>query len=295
MIRVRVPATSANLGPGFDCLGIALNIYNEFEAELSEADRLENVEARFDNPDNLFLKAYHKAGEAFGVNDHVHARFHCGIPVSRGLGSSAALSVGGLACWNLLHPGRMKTQDALNLITELEGHPDNGAPALLGGLTASLVSDSVISRKLDISPKWKYTLFIPDVEVSTEKARAILPDSYPRNIAASNGAHAILMTSALARGDLSLLKQAAKDQIHEPYRKTLIPHFDEVSRNAVNDTGGVFLISGSGSTCILISEKFLSASAEAEIRQLPEHWQIITAEPAFSGTEYKEETWHPIF
>lgn len=296
MVKIRIPASTSNLGPGFDCLGLAFSIYNTFDISLSDHDELVNVEEQYNNPDNLFLKAYHAAGQYCGCDDHIRAVFDCAIPVSRGLGSSASLTCGGISAYALLHEGKLTGQEALELSTRLEGHPDNAAPALFGGLTASINEGSVMTQKMPLSPDWIYTLYIPDVEVSTAEARRALPDAYSRQIAVTNSAHAILLTKALADGDLELLKTASVDHIHEPYRKAFIPHFDEVKALAVKDTGGVFLISGSGSTCISISLSHLSQAVRDALNAYEEKWHIMETRPAFQGAGYfKEETWHPIF
>ncbi|MBQ1532736.1 MAG: homoserine kinase [Solobacterium sp.] len=296
MVKIRIPASTSNLGPGFDCLGLAFSIYNTFDISLSDHDELVNVEEQYNNPDNLFLKAYHAAGQYCGHDDHFRAVFDCSIPVSRGLGSSASLTCGGVSAYALLHEGKLSAREALELCTKLEGHPDNAAPALFGGLTASINEASVITQKMPLSPDWIYTLYIPDVEVSTAEARRALPDTYSRQIAVTNSAHAILLAKALADGDLELLKTASVDHIHEPYRKAFIPHFDEVKALAAADTDGVFLISGSGSTCISISRRHLGESVRNALAAFDEKWYITETEPAFQGAGYLEEgTWHPIF
>ncbi len=292
MIKFRVPATSANLGPGFDCLGLALTLYNTFEIEPSGELILENTEPRFCNPDNLFIRAFRKAG---GTN--LRVRFDCSIPSSRGLGSSAAMIVGGMTAARLL--GVPITSDQLfELSAEMEGHPDNAAPCIYGGLTACMIRSSghYLSRKLPLSESFRFAVLIPDFEVSTHEARSILPDTYSRSTAAGNSAHAVLLTEAFRTGDLELLKEAARDQLHEPYRSTLIPHFDELRELAEADTDGRLLISGSGSACLLISRRSLSEDAIRRISAFPEHWNVLPLQAAHHGAEYLEEgTWKKIF
>lgn len=284
MVTIKTPATSANVGPGFDCFGLALQLYNTFEVELSNETKLENVEERFNNENNLFLRAYRKGCEALGVQDHIHASFQCDIPVSRGLGSSASLIVGGLVSAAVLHDNALTDDQIFQLASEMEGHPDNAAPCLFGGMTASLKNENTfITTKLQLDPSWKYTVFIPDFEVSTEQARSILPDAYPRSIAAANAAHACIMSEALRSGNIDLLKIASFDQIHEPYRKQLIDEFDALK--TIVDPYGVFLISGSGSTCILISKQGLNKNTLDSISHLRHHWKVIQTEIANKGTE----------
>lgn len=284
MITIKTPATSANVGPGFDCFGLAFDLYNTFEVELSDQDILENVEERFNNPDNIFLKAYHLGCEAIGIHDHIHAIFHTEIPVSRGLGSSASLICGGLFACSALHNNALSKDQIFQFASQLEGHPDNAAPCIYGGFTASLAFDHhFFTQHLTLDNAWKYTLFVPDFEVSTQKARAILPDSYDRKTSASNGAHAALLIEALRTGDIDLLKISAVDAIHEPYRKQLIHEFDEV-KNIVSKYG-VFLISGSGSTCLLISKDPVSQVDKDAINGLKCNWKIFERTIAKNGSE----------
>ncbi len=283
MITIQTPATSANVGPGFDCFGLALNLYNTFEVELSSSNTLENVEERFNNADNLFLKAYQKGCQAIGVNDSIHVIFHTEIPVSRGLGSSSSLIVGGLYAASALHDHALSKEQIFQLASELEGHPDNVAPCIYGGFTASInVKDTFLTQSIPLDPNWKYTIFIPDFEVSTQRARSILPESYPRSIVTKSTAHASLLIEALRNGDLSLLKIVSEDFIHEPYRKQLIHEFDTL-KSYVQDLGA-FLISGSGSTCILISQQQLSTEQKNQIQSLNHHWNIKELEIAKEGT-----------
>lgn len=275
MIKISVPATSANLGPGFDCLGMALSLYNTFEIEVSDTLQLDNVEERFNNPDNLFVQAYMKGMKAIGRTGSIHAVFHCDIPVSRGLGSSAAMITGGLYAASVLHDSALSKDQIFELAAEMEGHPDNAAPCVYGGLTACLKqNDSCTVGSLNLDSNWITTVLIPSFEVSTASARAILPASVSLKDAADNGAHAILMVHALETGNEALMKLAAKDLLHEPYRKNLIPHFDAVKRISEHDTGGACLISGSGSTCLLISRQPLSRVGLEELAQVPGSWNI---------------------
>lgn len=291
MLRIKSPASSANMGPGFDCLGLGLNIYNTFDVELSDHTSLDNVEERFNNEDNLFLQAYRKGCEALGIQDHIHASFHCDVPVSRGLGSSASMICAGLMAASALHGDALAEGTMFQLASEMEGHPDNAAPCLFGGMMASLKTEqgAYLTHRMELHEDWLFTVLIPDFEVSTEEARAILPEYYPRSEAAENGAHAVFMIEALRSGSMSLLKLGAKDLIHEPYRKTLIDGFETVQSIVEKDTDGVMLISGSGSTCLLISKRPLSARALNELNSIPDHhWEVRTAEPAYAGTEVEE-------
>lgn len=284
MICLQVPATTANLGTGFDCLGLALSLYNRYDVELCDQDLLENVEDRFDRPDNLFLKAYHKGCEEIGANDCIHAVFHCDIPVSRGLGSSASLIAGGLYAASVLHDNALDKSRIFTLAAQMEHHPDNVAPAVFGGLTACL--DMKTMRSLPLADDWHFTVLIPDFEVSTEDARKILPSSYSAKDTYSAVARAVMTLQALEHGDIPLLQSACKDVLHEPYRKALIHDYDILHDMVVHDTSGVFLISGSGSTCLLISRNELSDSVVGKIstRTNPS-WTMLSLAPDMKGAQ----------
>ena len=214
---IKVPATSANLGPGFDCLGIALDLYDTFTVkQADDQDILHNVEEKYCTPDNLFLKAYHNGAEKLGYSDYIEAEFACDIPISRGLGSSAAMIIGGLLAVNAIHDKQLTKDEIFQLACDMEGHPDNAAPALYGGLCAAMHGSIWLKESLPVSDTFTFTALVPDFAVETKKARAILPDSYPRKEAAANIGHAIFLTKALETGNLDLLKQAATDYLHEP-------------------------------------------------------------------------------
>lgn len=286
MLKIKAPASSANLGPGFDCLGLALDLYNTFDVETCEQDRLENVEDRFNNADNLFLQAYHYGMTKIGIEDGIHAIFHCDIPVSRGLGSSASMITAGLCAASALHQDALSENEIFQYASQLEGHPDNAAPCFFGGLTASTeYKDRYVSHHLSLQEDLYFTVLIPDFEVSTEEARAILPESYPREVAAANGGRLLYMCEGLRTGSFSLLQIGARDALHEPYRCQLIPGFDTIKELTERESHGILLISGSGSTCLLISKIPLSETVRCRIAQIKDHhWQIKELRPAI-GTE----------
>ena len=255
-MKIKTPATSANVGVGFDSFGMAFSLYNEFDVSLSDKDILENVEDRFNNENNLFLQSYHIGCDAIGISDYVHAIFHTNIPVSRGLGSSASLITAGLQAASSLHNNALSQKQIFELASSIEGHPDNVAPCIYGGMTISLKKDNeFITEKITLDKSWKYTIFVPNFEVSTEKARSILPDTYSREVVSKNIAYASYMIRALETGSLDLLQYGECDLIHEPYRKTLLPFFDSLKSKYKEETDGILIISGSGSTCLGISKK----------------------------------------
>ena len=287
MITFKTPATSANLGSGFDCLGIALKLYNIFQVERYDHNFLENIDEEYNNDNNLFLRAYRLGCETIGKYSPIHVIFDCHIPISRGLGSSASFIIGGLVAASVLHNNILSEAEIYRLACSIEGHPDNIAPCLYGGLCAGMKIDQkhFLSHKLPIHKDWKYTALVPNVEVSTEEARAALPDHYPRAKVATAISNAILTSQALQEGNLHLLSASTHDIIHEPYRKKLIPNFATIQQIVKEDTDGILLISGSGSTCLSIAKKELSTAARLKVASLPHHWQCLQLDVAYHGTE----------
>ena len=157
MITIKTPATSANLGSGFDCLGIALKLYNIFQVEKYDHNFLENVDEEYNNDNNLFLQAYRLGCETIGKYDPIHVIFDCHIPISRGLGSSASFIIGGLVAASVLHNNILSEAEIYRLACSIEGHPDNIAPCLYGGLCAGMTIDEkhFLSYTLPIHKDWK--------------------------------------------------------------------------------------------------------------------------------------------
>ncbi len=234
-VRVRVPATSANLGPGFDALGLALALHNEVTIE--EADRVSVAvegegSGRLDvGAKNVVARgaalAFEIAGRAFPG-----ARLHCvnRIPLSRGLGSSAAAWVGGLLAANALLGEPLDRDGLLAAATRAEGHPDNVAAALLGGLTVSCVDGArVTAVSLPVPREIEWVVLLPETESSTREARAVLPESVPRADAIFNVQRVSLLLAALGTGRTDLLELAMQDRLHQPYRVRLFPWMDAVA------------------------------------------------------------------
>ncbi len=287
MITIKAPASSANNGPGFDCLGLALNLYNVFTVEPSDRTCLTGVEDRFNNENNLFLQAYRAGCDDMGVKpENLNVEFNTDIPVSRGLGSSSSLLCAGLEAANRLHGNPLSREELFQLAARMEGHPDNVAPCMFGGLTAAAEAGGrFVCRQFAIHPDYKFTALIPDFEVSTEMARSVLPGEYPRELVVKNSSNLMLLCSALANGDMALLREVGKDYIHEPYRRKLIRGYDAVREIVEPDTGGVMLISGSGSACLLIHKKDLSYRALSRIARVKEAIWIVKELRVCGGME----------
>ena len=225
-VTIRVPATTANLGPGFDAFGCALSLYTDVTFEECEYGlEITGCPEEFTGPDNLVYVSYCAAlatmsEELRGVKIHIDSN----IPIARGLGSSAALLVAGAMGANVLRGNKLSTQGLLNITNAMEGHPDNLAPAFYGGLTASMVDNGLpVTVNFPLHPEWEFLALIPDFPLSTTKAREVLPVEYSRADAVYNIAHGALVLKALELGDEKLLRNAMQDRIHQNYRKKLIP------------------------------------------------------------------------
>lgn len=260
MIHVRVPATSANLGPGFDALGLALALYNEVEAR--EADGITvQVEGQgagrlSTSGDNAVARgvrlAYEAAGRPF---KGVALRCVNRVPTSRGLGSSAAAWVGGIVAGNALCGGGLSLEALLALATRAEGHPDNVAAALLGGLTVSCVGGdgSVTAVSLPVPSRITWVALVPETASSTADARAVLPPTVPRADAVFNVQRVALLLAALQSGRTDALAAALDDRLHQPYRLALFPWMPAVVEAARGAGALGCVLSGAGPALLAVA------------------------------------------
>ncbi len=259
MIKVTVPATSANLGSGFDALGLALTIYNQVWLEEYDGCDIASLDdtAVPLTPDNLI---YSTAKRLYEICDRpfygLRLRQKNNIPMSRGLGSSSACLVAGLKGANAMLGDPLEIDDLLNLAAALEGHPDNVAPAILGGLvTSAMDAGKVHSVSVPVSKTFKFVALIPEAPLPTSHARSVLPEQVTRTDAVFNLSRAALMTSALFSGSFEHLKIATQDRLHQPYRLGLIEGGEAAFRICKDlEAYGVY-ISGAGSTIMAIIDE----------------------------------------
>ncbi|WP_101773848.1 homoserine kinase [Peptostreptococcus faecalis] len=256
MFKVLVPATTANLGPGFDSLGMALTKYSTYECELNDNIdiQIEGIEKeKLNVENNLVVNSMNKLFDYVGKYPTGYTlKINNGIPMARGLGSSASAIVGGLIVANELVGNPLGKEELLNLATEIEGHPDNVAPALLGELILSTkTSDGkVIYRSIKPFEDLRCVVFIPEYEVSTKDSREVLPEYISMEDTVHNSSHLGLLIMGFLTGDKELIGITMDDRIHEPYRKVLIKKFDEFKKAALDAGAFAFSLSGSGSTII---------------------------------------------
>ena len=285
---IRVPATTANLGAGFDCIGAALSLYNEFTWTPIETETLviavRGLEAAKVNADasNLayqaFLKLYDRLDRRPPV---IQLEIKLGLPLARGLGSSATAIVGGLLGANTLAGNPLSPAEVMQLAIEMEGHPDNVVPALIGGcqLAATAATGWAIA---DIP--WHSSIVpvvaIPNFELATAAARSVLPSEYSRADAIFNTAHLGLMIRGLETGNGEWLTAALVDRIHQPYRQKLIPGYTDVERAVIAAGGYGMVISGAGPTLLaLTTVELAEAVATAMITAWATHDIQVDARP----------------
>ena len=275
-ITVTVPATTANIGVGFDCLGAALTMANEFQFTIVDTDTklkitVEGEEAHkvSSGENNLIyrslLELYQRIGQ---TPPNLEIKIKLGVPLSRGLGSSATAIVGGLLGANSLAGNPLTIEEIMNMAIEAEGHPDNVVPALLGNCLLS-VKDSTqwqicpIQWHQDIIP----VVAIPDFELSTEAARSVLPTNYRRADAIFNISRMGLLVRGLATNNSEWLKTALADKIHQPYREQLITGYSQVRQAAAKAGAYGMVISGAGPTLLALTNPAYSSRVVESMNQ----------------------------
>lgn len=278
-VTLRVPATSANLGPGFDSFGCALALYNTYTFEIIEGGlEVFGCPEEFRNRDNLSIVSYRYAMEALGLRmEPLRLDIDAKIPICRGLGSSSAMIIGGVLAANALHGSPLSREEILRLCTVVEGHPDNLAPALYGGMTASLMRDGIpYTARFHLSEKLRFFALVPDFPLSTELARSVLPQRVPFADAAFNVAHAALLLRALETADTAMISLALDDRLHQPYRKGLIEGY-ELAEQAARECGvTAFCISGAGSSCLCIADNDeIGDRLRARFAQTLPNWDVL--------------------
>lgn len=298
MFCVRVPATTANLGPGFDALGLALELYNYIEVTVGAGTGRVNIIVQGEGEgelsrgeDNLVYQAVKRAFRQRALEPpELCLHLVNNIPLARGLGSSAAAIVGGLRAAQELLPVPLSEDELLALACELEGHPDNVSAALLGGLVISCPDREGKHHylKARLPESLKLVIAVPELRLSTHDARRVLPEMLPRRDAVFNLSRTALLTASLLTNDLSVLALALEDRLHQPYRSTLIPGMDAVFAAAHQEGALGVALSGSGPSIVAFAQHNLSAIGRAMVEAFASHGvkarYLLTA-PASNGAE----------
>ncbi|WAW14713.1 homoserine kinase [Peptostreptococcus equinus] len=298
MYRIHVPATTANLGPGFDSLGMALSQYSIFEIE--EADQveilIEGLEAeKLSIENNLVINSMNRLFDYIGKYPKGYKLKTINhIPLARGMGSSAAAIIGGLLCANALMGNPLDRNAILKLATEIEGHPDNVAPALFGQLAVSMQKENkeIFYKLIKPFDKLKCVLFIPEYEVSTADSRGVLPKEMSMSDAVHNSSHLALMVMGFMYGDEELIGKTMDDKIHEPYRKQLIREFDNFKKAALDSGAFSFCLSGAGSTVIAFANEKNAEKVRQSLDRVAKNYNVqgqsIILDPCINGASCQE-------
>jgi len=285
-VTVEVPATTANLGAGYDCLGMALSITNRVSVEVRRGGGIElHVEGEGSDEltadgDNRFVRGLEAAiREARGsMPDGAGWRIEMtnGVPLARGLGSSAAATVGGLLAANAILGGVLTAGDLLRLATTIEGHPDNAAPALLGGFVVSAaLGEQVEAIRFDVPGELRAVVFIPDLRLATSEMRRVLPATVPRGDAVANLGRVAIGVAGIASGRADVLRWLTEDRLHEPYRAAVYPQLPDLIAEARAAGALGACLSGAGSSIIAFTDSaagaaridaaFLAAAADTDL------------------------------
>lgn len=283
-VKVKVPATSANLGPGFDVAGLAVTLYNTFVFELiDEGLEIVGCPVQFCNEDNMTYQAFVEGAKACGLSFQ-GVRIECSgdVPYTRGLGSSSTCIVAGIVGAFAFVDRYDDRQEILELATKIEGHPDNVAPAIFGGLTVSVMSDCVTTLNIPVKHDYRFVALIPPFTLSTEKSRSVLPQQLPRADAIANVSHLALMVASLINGYNEGLKLGFKDRLHQPYRGGLIQGYDDIMNILEKDERvlGAYL-SGAGPTIMAVirgEDKMGVVRIKEELGDLIKDWQVTKLE-----------------
>ena len=268
-ITVHVPATTANLGPGFDCLGMALDLWNEVDFSISDQATIhvsgEGSDKISSDKNNLVYASAVRLFDELGITPpEMHIRCHNLIPLTRGLGSSAAAIVSGLVGANALVDNPLSETDLLKIAAGMEGHADNVAPAILGGFQiVAHTEDNIITSSISVPAELMAVVFVPDMPMPTDKARSILNNTISLEDTVFNLSRVALLINSLSNKNLEHLMTATEDKIHQPKRAEIFPAMKYVFR-AARSSGAlaVFLSGGGSSVTALASSRFMTIGYE---------------------------------
>ena len=257
-VTVRVPATTSNMGPGFDCLGMALDVWNAVSVQVGSSGFEASGEGEKTLPrdkSNLVYRSFSMAFQESGTDmPEVSIACRNEIPLARGLGSSSAAAVAGLVAGNEVCGRPLNQQRLLELAAETEGHPDNVAPALLGGCQVAVWEEGhLIAARVPVPDDLRAVLFIPDTPMPTERARKLLPEKVSREDAVYNIGRVALLVRALSTGDLAHLAVATEDRLHQPARQTIFPAMGNIFRAAQGAGALAVFLSGAGSSVLALT------------------------------------------
>lgn len=294
MMHIRVPATSANMGSGFDSIGIALKLYNhlwfeEIEKGVEiEVRRKQLINIPADKTNLIYRTMVDFYAEIGKVMPGIRLIQEDYIPVTRGLGSSAACIVAGLMAANHLSGCNYTKDNLAQIAAKIEGHPDNSNPALLGGMVVgALDTNEMRYVKVDVPEKLRFAIMVPDFPISTSASRGVLPDEISRQDAIFNSSRTGLLVASMMTGNIDNLRMAMDDKLHQPYRKQLIPEMNRIFKASKGYGAVGAYLSGAGSTLMAVltedkAEEF-EHKMSAYLNSMPHKWELTLLEPDTDG------------
>lgn len=297
MIHIRVPATSANMGSGFDSIGIALELYNHLWFEEMEErgvqitiKREQALPIPTDRSNLIYRTMVDFYADMGKVMPGVRMIQEDYIPLTRGLGSSAACIVAGLLAANVMSGADLPLEELAQIAAKIEGHPDNSNPALLGGMVVGALGEQQMNFvKVNVPKKLRFAVMIPDFPVPTEESRRVLPEKVSRQDAIFNSSRAGLLVASMMTGQIQNLETAMDDRLHQPYRKLLIPEMDRVFRAAKGYGAKAAYLSGAGSTLIAVVTEEQTHHFEEQMKAfldaIPHEWTLMMLKPDLEGAK----------
>ncbi len=301
MIEIKIPATSANVGCGFDCIGVAVNLYNHIWIEKLDEENKFIIEAKGNQASrvptderNLIYKTmkqfFNKIKQPMPSVRIIQEDF---IPMSRGLGSSAACIVGGLLGANKLAGDVCSLEELSVMASNIEGHPDNTNPALFGGLVLSLHREESLEKiVLPLDDELIFATMVPSFSLSTREARRVLPKSYTREDVVFNATRTAFLMTSIMQKKYENLSFAVEDRIHQPYRSRLIPNMDDIFEKANSFDAIATYLSGAGPTLMAIVKKSNKDEFEKNMKEylktLPDDWSLSMLVPDNQGATISE-------
>lgn len=299
MLHIRVPATSANMGSGFDSIGIALQLYNHIWIEeipkgveiiLKKEQTISIPKDKRNLIYRTMVDFYASVGK---VMPGVRIIQEDDIPATRGLGSSAACIVGGLIAANKMSGCNYSDAQIAQIAAKIEGHPDNSNPALLGGMVVgALDANEMRYVKINMPENLTFAIMVPDFPVSTEDSRRVLPEEVSIKDAIFNASRAGLLVASMMTGNIDNLDMAMDDRIHQQYRKELIPEMDRVFKAAKGYGAKTAYLSGAGSTLMAVltddARDEFEMKMSAYLNSIPHEWTLMLLKPDFEGAKLME-------
>lgn len=289
MLKIKAPCSSANVGPGFDCLGIAFNIYNEFCFELSDEIEYVGFAERHCNNNNMVYKAYKATMESLAQPVlPLKISFNGQVPNARGLGSSSTCIVAGVAAAYEIAGKQYTKNDVAHMASLIEGHPDNVTPCVYGGFTDAVMvmdgeNEKLVAENFSVHDSFNFYALIPDFLLGTKQSREVLPKSCSLTTARKNIANVPLLIRALERGDGKLLSFASEDWLHQPYRGGIIPGFFDIQSKAMQKGADAVFLSGAGPTMLVVSQKEIEKELNEVVSTQQQTWQVKQIKIDYNG------------